>query len=1028
MTGFSPLCLCAPFSPNEKRFRRPVRRPKATGAMAHNPKAAHYYQQLHATLLRGAWADSNPGRAPNGAVLDWSELLRKFRKHCTHHGDFANVVQQIQALALLMLSPSQSISPEALDGEVGDVSGPLPLKSEGVLRTERRDEALECLNGLGSANEKSHSTELVHTMHMLSEIQANVSPFFLQVDFTSFEVRTGVTPLHASSQAPATMSTMRTAESATSNIEPVLSRTVSASGSMGVGSTTRHLENLCFPLACHLPTLGNGLIYTLFIRALCLSSSFTSLPQPMPITPASLSTPISVADESGYSQAASSDPAQKVAWYAECRVLAEEYRRILEVVTRFPKAGEQNTLVNDFVDMSVGIWERGGCDEAQTDWIIDILWWATRLTFYSQRIMRHLTRLLLASSDFPQAKRTFKLYVQLVSKGRQTSAGEVSLQLQRRAQEDLLADHPSVIASEEMCENGSKADSRGDRDSDQTFVGAMLFGVRMLCRYGDGDDVREARKVWDVIEDVMREGQGWQKRTLTDVNITHGILCMRLADFGALTYLRYCRLHFTLTNVPIFKAADLDPLSLTAFYQLALAQSALRQVDAAVISARAVLELAPKDTQEWDKASQIIELCMARTEEETEADPARNETVNGYATRSIPGNDGYRATGGAHPASILCETPIANGTTPVIEARSPKIPSAASLQYGLTGTPFVSKIEKFESSIQLLLTQLAIVERVEGAEVANEKWPDVFKFFSTHCLSGPSVPSRLTKLKPRSVDSNQGASLDLPPSTTTMQNASSGSTSVPRIEVEVPTSPTRTAIIVIVPPQSSSMSWIDERGETSRHGPYHSTPGARPSFYGLAFTRIRSRASRRRSPVGSYFRGQGGHSSRDRTPSPPPLLSNTLHTLRENRLLSELWLTSAATFRRMGRLDEAKRAIMEAEVLDETNPNVWVQLGLYYAGMDDIAHATESLSKALVIDQDNVAATIHLAQIYLLPGACDPSASRSPADCKAAGAGMVAGMLDGFTRRAVGWDVLRRGTFWEKLPGCRGVRNAKGNA
>jgi hypothetical protein len=28
----------------------------------------------------------------------------------------------------------------------------------------------------------------------------------------------------------------------------------------------------------------------------------------------------------------------------------------------------------------------------------------------------------------------------------------------------------------------------------------------------------------------------------------------------------------------------------------------------------------------------------------------------------------------------------------------------------------------------------------------------------------------------------------------------------------------------------------------------------------------------------------------------------------------------------MGQVDEAKRAIMEAEVLDETNPNVWVQV------------------------------------------------------------------------------------------------------
>lgn len=33
----------------------------------------------------------------------------------------------------------------------------------------------------------------------------------------------------------------------------------------------------------------------------------------------------------------------------------------------------------------------------------------------------------------------------------------------------------------------------------------------------------------------------------------------------------------------------------------------------------------------------------------------------------------------------------------------------------------------------------------------------------------------------------------------------------------------------------------------------------------------------------------------------------------------------------MGRLDQAKGAIMEAEVLDEDNPNVWVQVrGIVY--------------------------------------------------------------------------------------------------
>jgi hypothetical protein len=36
---------------------------------------------------------------------------------------------------------------------------------------------------------------------------------------------------------------------------------------------------------------------------------------------------------------------------------------------------------------------------------------------------------------------------------------------------------------------------------------------------------------------------------------------------------------------------------------------------------------------------------------------------------------------------------------------------------------------------------------------------------------------------------------------------------------------------------------------------------------------------------------------------------------------------SAATFRRRGKLEQALGAIQEAEVLDQTNPEVWVQVG-----------------------------------------------------------------------------------------------------
>ena len=62
----------------------------------------------------------------------------------------------------------------------------------------------------------------------------------------------------------------------------------------------------------------------------------------------------------------------KDAWYCECHSIADEYRRILDAVTKFPRAGEHNVLVSDFVEMCVAIWERGGSDESQTEWVIDV--------------------------------------------------------------------------------------------------------------------------------------------------------------------------------------------------------------------------------------------------------------------------------------------------------------------------------------------------------------------------------------------------------------------------------------------------------------------------------------------------------------------------------------------------------------------------------------------------------------------------------------------------------------------------------
>jgi hypothetical protein len=60
------------------------------------------------------------------------------------------------------------------------------------------------------------------------------------------------------------------------------------------------------------------------------------------------------------------------AWLSDARSVINEYRAILNICTRFPKAGERNTKVEDFVDLCVAVWEAGGAIGDHTSWVIDV--------------------------------------------------------------------------------------------------------------------------------------------------------------------------------------------------------------------------------------------------------------------------------------------------------------------------------------------------------------------------------------------------------------------------------------------------------------------------------------------------------------------------------------------------------------------------------------------------------------------------------------------------------------------------------
>lgn len=81
--------------------------------------------------------------------------------------------------------------------------------------------------------------------------------------------------------------------------------------------------------------------------------------------------------------------------------------------------------------------------------------------------------------------------------------------------------------------------------------------------------------------------------------------------------------------------------------------------------------------------------------------------------------------------------------------------------------------------------------------------------------------------------------------------------------------------------------------------------------------------SRNVTPAHSHYHGTAS------PPTAPPPITKTVPTGRtsaETRVLSSLWLLSAATFRRSGKIQQALGAIQEAEVMDPAFAEIYVQV------------------------------------------------------------------------------------------------------
>ena len=115
-------------------------------------KDKHYWSQLRIALTAGSWGSSYPARAFKGGPISWTDLLRKFKKHCHGYADVSEIANQTQALALLVAGGPTD---HELDGIGYHHEELLILGTESVVADEHAVEAevgYKVLRGLEAEN------------------------------------------------------------------------------------------------------------------------------------------------------------------------------------------------------------------------------------------------------------------------------------------------------------------------------------------------------------------------------------------------------------------------------------------------------------------------------------------------------------------------------------------------------------------------------------------------------------------------------------------------------------------------------------------------------------------------------------------------------------------------------------------------------------------------------------------------------------------------------------------------------------
>ncbi|KJE05812.1 hypothetical protein I311_00538 [Cryptococcus gattii NT-10] len=424
-------------------------------------------------------------------------------------------------------------------------------------------------------------------------------------------------------------------------------------------------------------------------------------------------------------------------WEKEALLALKNGQTLLEQTTTFPRAGSVNHPVIRFCQHAMQLYTAHPRSPAMSTHVLDLLWWATTLTFQSQSILRFLIRILSDREEYTDAKRVFELYVGLVLKARQTAQPEAP---QPISSANTESSPDEALVKEETS-------SSQETDDDTEFVSTLLAGAKLLTRMDQPDEAwRYTSLAGDVVQVTKLPAQ--KKALEVKVEEAKGIVRMLMARSVSSLSLLHDQLQANKTDVNPHERAKYQSQSLnhlvfstttsptpTSLYHLAHAYAQARQIPQAIDAIHKSLEMDEKNVEswhllgvlltsmrDWEAARKAVEAGWRVWEERDERDRQVNDSmVDGESdqreSREFISKD-FAAPTAAAAAAAAAPLVLPTGTFPALPPL-PESPPTSS--------------QNLAQVIRLRMTLNMIIEKTQGCEEAMVKQQELFAFFSARC-------------------------------------------------------------------------------------------------------------------------------------------------------------------------------------------------------------------------------------------------------------------------------------------------------